>query len=133
MLKKLHLWLGIIFFIVFLLTGQYFRIHYHGLQNLPDVERLMLRSGHVYLFFAAFINIVFGLYWTEPAKIKWTTIVNQSLILLSPPLLTYSFVAEDVMYHGLQRGLGTLGVTLLLIWLINTAVGRAWAILKHQD
>ena len=85
----------------------------------------MLRSGHMDLFFAAFINIMFGLYWPEPEKLKWPTIANQSLVLASPVLLTYSFIVEAVLHNDIQRGLGVLGVTLIFFWLVNTFIGRA--------
>jgi len=130
MLKKLHLWTGIIFLILFLLTGQYFRIYLHGLQTLPDAERLLLKTGHVYLFFASFINIMFGLYWPEPEKIKWTTIANQSLILISPVLLTYSFIFEAALTYNISRLVGALGVILIFIWLVTTATGVVWKKLR---
>jgi len=128
MLKKLHLYVGIIFLIIFLLTGLYLKHFLHGMPE--DAPRLLLRSGHVYLFFAAFINILFGLYWPEPEKIKWTTIANQSLVLVAPILLTYSFIFEAALTYDINRRAGAIGAVLIFIWLVTTGIGAAWKKLR---
>jgi hypothetical protein len=133
MLKKIHLGIGITGLVIFIATGQYFKLYLHGLQDLDNSYRLLLRSAHVYLFFASFINLLFGLYYPEPPGIKWTTIINQGLVMLSPILLFYSFVFEVVGNTGIDRKAGALGVVLIFIWLVNSLTGRAWTIIFPKE
>src|SRR5690606_28156928 len=125
MLKKLHLWIGIIGFIVFVLSGQYFQHALGGLKELDDVPRLLLRTSHIYLFLTSVINLVFGLYYTPPEKIRWYTVVNQSLILLAPFFVMYGFVFETLGNEGIDRPTGSLGFFMILAWMGNIGIGKA--------
>lgn len=58
--------------------------------------RLLLRTSHIYLFLTGVINLVFGLYYTPPEKIRWYAIYNQSLIMLAPFFVLYGFVFETL-------------------------------------
>ena len=131
MLKKAHLWVGIIGMILFLLSGQYFFLVLGGLQGLDDTPRLLLRTSHVYFFFASFINVLFGMYYVEPRKIGWHTIYNQSLILLSPVLIGYGFLYESFGNTGIDRNIGSLGVILLFVWLLNICIGKSYHFVKN--
>ena len=124
LLKKIHLWVGIVGILLFLLSGQYFQHALDGLQNLQDTHRLLLRTSHVYFFFSSFINLLFGLFFDQSKKIRWYTIINQSLIIFSPFLIGYGFVFETSGDSGIERELGSWGVIILFIWLLNTCVGK---------
>ena len=131
MLKKAHLWVGIIGMILFLLSGQYFRLVLDGLQGLEDAPRLLLRTSHVYFFFACFINILFGMYYVEPSRIRSYTLYNQSLILFSPLLIGYGFLCESFQNAGIDRNIGSLGVILLFVWLLNICIGKSYHFVKN--
>jgi len=131
MLKKAHLWVGIIGMILFLLSGQYFFLVLGGLQGLDDTPRLLLRTSHVYFFFASFTNILFGIYYVEPSKTGWHTICNQSLILLSPLLIGYGFLCESLQNTGIDRNIGSIGVILVFVWLLNICIGKSYHLVKN--
>lgn len=125
-LKQLHLWIGIIGLIAFVLSGQYFQHALGGLKELDDAPRLLLRTSHVYLFLTSVINLVFGLYYTPPEKIRWFTIYNQSLIMLSPFVVAYSFATETLTNTGIDRPFTLLAMVLILAWIGNIGIGKAW-------
>jgi len=126
MLKILHLWVGIISLIAFVLTGQYFIVEYGGLENTDNVTRLMYRSVHVYLFFAAALNLALGFYYTPPTKRLWLAAYNQALILLSPALLLYSFCFEITDNEELSRPATLIATVMILAWISNMLIGRSY-------
>jgi hypothetical protein len=132
MLKKTHLWIGILGMLLFILSGQYFKIELNGLQDFENTPRLLLRTSHVYFFFACFINIIFGLYYVQPSKLKWYTLYNHSFILLSPVLILYGFVFESFVNPGIDRKFGTMGVIFCFIWLFNICLGKVFRLIKFN-
>jgi hypothetical protein len=131
-LKKAHLWIGIIGMALFLSSGQYFLIALNGLQDIEDTPRLLLRTSHVYFFFSCFINILFGLYYVQPPKIRWYTLYNQSLIFFSPIFILYGFVFEAVDNPGIDRYVGSIGVILCFAWLLNICIGKLFKFVKFS-
>lgn len=131
-IKKLHLSVGIVCMVFFLLTGQYFANMLNGLQDLENTQRLLYRTTHAYLFFAAFINIIFGLYYPAEKKLHWAAIGNQCLVLLSPLLITYSFFYETIGQSSIDRKVGALGVVLMFVWLFNICLGKLILLIKRK-
>ncbi|HUF30650.1 MAG TPA: hypothetical protein VMM77_08270, partial [Gemmatimonadaceae bacterium] len=61
-MRRLHLAVGMLALLVFILTGQYMdRVHEH-LTGRPDGPRLLYRSAHIDLLFAALLNLLLGAY-----------------------------------------------------------------------
>lgn len=131
-LKQLHLWIGVIGFVAFMLSGQYFQHALGGLKELEDAPRLLLRTSHIYLFLTSVINLVFGLYYTPPQQIRWYTIYNQSLIMLAPFVVGYSFVTETLTNPGIDRLYTLIAMVMILAWIANIAIGRAYIWLKTR-
>jgi hypothetical protein len=103
-MRRLHLAVGLIALAAFLATGfeMYFR-HDH-LRGLDASTRLLFRSSHIYLLFAALLNLVLGLY-SEPAPGGWRAGVRRfgsALVLLAPPLFVLAFFREPWL-AGLDR------------------------------
>lgn len=132
MLKKAHLWIGVVGVFLFILSGQYFQHFLNGLQDLQDGPRLLLRTSHAYFFFASMINLVFGLYYSPPANIKWYTVANQALIMASPFLIAYGFIFEAHNNPGIEREVGSLGVIALFVWLVNRVFGTVYLSIKRN-
>ena len=126
MIRQAHLWVGIIGMVLFVLSGQYFYFALDGLAGFENTPRLLLRTSHIYLFFAAFINLVFGLYYLQPPQVRWYTVANQSLLMLSPVLIGYGFVFEAFDNPGIERPVSTIGIYLPLAWLIHSAIGYCY-------
>jgi hypothetical protein len=95
-MKRLHLVVGVLTLIVFILTGQYLSHVYPGMSGIGDGLRMMLRSRHLYIMLAGAVNAVLGLYLIRQAP-GWRTIVQHSgsvLLLVAPVLLTVAFFIE---------------------------------------
>lgn len=133
MIRKIHLWIGVIGLILFLLSGQYFKHALGGLQGLENTPRLLLRTSHVYLFLTSIINLVFGLYYVQPEKIRWFTIYNQSLIMLAPFFVGYSFVFETITNTGINRPFTLIGMVLILAWVGNIIIGKLYSFFKCKQ
>ena len=95
---------GMVALVGFILTGQYMdRVHDH-LTGMPDGPRLLYRSAHIYLLFAALLNLLLGAY-LRLADHRAVRVVQQaaSVVLLTLPVLfTVAFFREPAL-AGLER------------------------------
>ena len=87
--------------LLFLLTGQYMA-RIAGVADLPDTERILYRSSHIYLFLACCANVFAG--YLMPVgrtanKLQW---LCSLLLLLAPTLFAWSFFTE-VSQDSLDR------------------------------
>jgi hypothetical protein len=121
-LRRIHLWLGIMTLLVFLMTGQFMDKQLGHLVGMADGPRMLYRSSHIYLLWSGLLNVSLGLYpiqfghgWSGGAKR-----LGSVLILVSPPLLLISFFLEPHLsnferpYSRAANYLVTLGVLLHL-------------------
>src|SRR5262245_59603750 len=93
-MKRVHLVLGIVLVLVFLLTGQY--MDYVHNRTLPDGARVLYRSRHIYLLLNALINICLGLY-VQYAQLGWRRtlqLIGSVLIMIAPVFLLAGFFYE---------------------------------------
>lgn len=90
---RIHLIVGLLGVIAFLLTGQVMGHHHPRMEQLSAEVRMMYVSRHIYLLGASLVNATFGLYlWMQPKS--WRRVLQQigSLpILLSPVFLATAF------------------------------------------
>jgi hypothetical protein len=99
-MRRVHLAVGILMSVVFLITGQFMRHHQPPLGTLSDATRLMYRSRHIYILASGLVNLMLGIYLPRPPQ-GWRGIVRavgSALLLVSPVLLLLAFVIES------QRG-----------------------------
>jgi hypothetical protein len=103
-LKRLHLIVGFLALASFLASGLYMHFGYDHLRGLDDSTRLLFRSSHIYLLFAALLNLAFGMN-RIPAPggwRAWLRRVGSVLVLLAPVLLVLAFLREPWL-TGLAR------------------------------
>jgi len=95
-MKPLHLTVGLVVVIVFLLTGQY--MEYVHNRQLPDGMRMLYRSRHIYLLLAGLINLGIGTYFIPMLQgwRKTLQIIGSVLIVLAPGLLLVGFFSEPL-------------------------------------
>ncbi len=94
-MRRLHLAIGLIGVVGFLLTGQYMdRVHDH-LRGMSDAQRLLFRSTHIYLLFGSLLNLAMGLY-SQPicGWRAWPRATGSMLVIASPILATLGFFTE---------------------------------------
>jgi hypothetical protein len=103
-MRRLHLAMGVLALVGFVLSGQYMdRVHAH-LVGMPDGPRLLYRSAHIYLLFAALLNLLLGAY-LRLAPQRGARLLQQvaSLTLLAlPALFAVAFFREPAL-EGLER------------------------------
>jgi hypothetical protein len=95
-MRRLHLIVGLLGIVAFLLTGQYMdRVHAH-LDGMADGPRMIYRSAHIYLLFASLLNVFLGGYFRSAAQrngriLQW---MASAAILVLPVLFLLAFFRE---------------------------------------
>lgn len=127
-LRRLHLVLGVVTVVVFLLTGQYLRIAQPGGTAPDSTVRYLFRANHVYILLAGLPHLVLGRYLVL-ATARWRRVVQRAssvLLCLSPAVLLAAFALEPP-HPDPERPLTGLGVQLLFAGTLGhlVAAGRA--------
>lgn len=110
-LARIHLWVGIVSLVLFVLQGQYMAWGMSFLHDVADGPRMLYRSAHLYLFLTGAINVALGTIAGSGAYDKLTWITS-SVIIAAPALMVFSFFTES---HAadLNRPVAALGLQLL--------------------
>jgi hypothetical protein len=127
-LKKGNLIVGAIGLIIFVLTGQYMHWHFNHLEGMADGPRLMYRTAHIYILWAALLNLVLGLY-VQPAENKIRGRMQQvgSLaIMICALFVTISFFT-DSQNVTFWRGWARIGIYFALAGsILHSAAVAKW-------
>jgi hypothetical protein len=102
-MRQLHLATGLLALLAFLASGQYLDLAHDHLRGLDDATRMLFRSTHIYLLFAALLNLALGLYLAPPGGWRlWVQRAGSLLVLAAPWLLAAAFLTEPWL-TGLER------------------------------
>ena len=95
-MRRIHLAVGTLAVIAFLVTGQFMRMHKPPMAALEDGLRMMYRSRHIYLLGSGLVNLMLGLYLRARASgwRKSTQMAGSVLLLAAPFLLLTAFINE---------------------------------------
>jgi hypothetical protein len=96
--RSIHLVVGAWFFGAFLVTGFLMSVHVPPLPDSDASLRLLYRSRHVYLMFAACTNVLLGLYLREhegPARPIQRA--GSVLLILSPVVGLVGFARDPLL------------------------------------
>jgi hypothetical protein len=114
-MRRMHLTIGLLGVIAFVITGQVMGHHHPRMQSLTPEFRMMYVSRHIYLLGAALVNMTLGLYLqVQPSG--WRRVMQQIgslLILLSVVALLVAFVAEPglgMAGRGWRSSFGLIGL-----------------------
>ena len=95
-LRRIHLILGLLTIVAFVLTGQYMdRVHDH-LRLMDPTPRWLFRSGHIYLLFSGLLNCLLGVakaFKPDPWR-KGLAGIGSLALLTTPPLFLIGFFRE---------------------------------------
>ncbi len=109
--RTVHLILGGLGLLLFVLTGQYMQ-HAANVPELADTARLQYRSLHIYLLGACAANVFVGFYMSPADTLgKLRGLVSVGL-LLSQLLLAVSFFIEAPA-GTMERPIASIGLYLL--------------------
>ncbi len=92
-MRRLHVVTGFVAIAVFLGTGVHMKIH---VQSLDTTTRLLLRSSHIYLLFAALLNLALGLR-EESVQRGWRVWLRRAgsmPVMIAPVLFLLAFCRE---------------------------------------
>jgi heme A synthase len=95
-MKRLHLILGIIVLVVFLFTGAYMDAQQPPVRLQDGATRMMFRSRHIYVLFAALLNLSLGVYFVS-AAVRWRRTLQHAgsgFIIAATVLLIAAFFYE---------------------------------------
>ncbi len=95
-MRRLHLAVGVLTVIAFLITGQFMGHHTPPMAALSDSSRLMFRSRHIYILGAGLVNLLLGLYLQRQAR-GWRRVVQaigSAFLIAAPALLVVAFTVE---------------------------------------
>jgi MFS family permease len=98
-MRRVHLILGLLGVVAFLITGQLLKHHSPPVRMLTPEVRMMYVSRHIYLLGAALVNLVLGLYFREysPAWRRTLQRIGSVLIFLSVLSLLMAFISEPAL------------------------------------
>jgi hypothetical protein len=95
-MRRLHLAIGFAGVVAFLMTGQYMDRWLGHLAGMADLPRMLYRSAHIYLLFAALLNVLLGLSAEDPPGWRrGVTRVGSMLILIAPAMILIGFSLES--------------------------------------
>jgi MFS family permease len=98
-MRRVHLILGLLGVVTFLITGQLMKHHSPPVRMLTPDVRMMYVSRHIYLLGAALVNLVLGLYLREysPGWRRTLQRIGSVLIFLSVLSLLMAFISEPAL------------------------------------
>ena len=95
-MRRLHLAVGLLTVVAFLITGQFMGHHTPPMAALSDSVRLLFRSRHIYILASGLVNLVLGLYLQRHTR-GWRRVVQaigSGFLIASPALLIVAFTVE---------------------------------------
>lgn len=95
-MRRLHLAVGVLTVVTFLITGQFMGHHTPPMAALSDSVRLMFRSRHIYILAAGLVNLLMGLYLQRQTR-GWRKVVQaigSAFLIASPALLIVAFTVK---------------------------------------
>ena len=126
-----HLVVGGLGLLLFILQGQYMA-RAIGVMDLPDAERMMYRSAHIYLLLSSLINVGVGYFMTPSFVLNYLHRIVGIVLLLSPALMLWSFISESTNVT-LDRPIGRTGLYLLFGSGVLLHLSELYSRIKHRN
>lgn len=114
-MSYVHLIFGLAAFVVFLVTGKLMRVDFPDKEIIEQQFRLLMRSRHIYILFAALIHILLGVY-LQKSSLKFQKvlqILGSIFLFAGTVLLVYAFFYETYATHSFT-GASRFGLYLTL-------------------
>jgi hypothetical protein len=93
-LRAFHLWLGWGTFAIFLGTGVYMAREFPEAYRSREAIRYLFRANHVYILFAALLNLTLGSRPIETGERSKLQTAASALVAAAVPLLVAAFFVE---------------------------------------
>ena len=100
-MKRVHLAIGIILFVVFIGTGRLMRADFPDKGEIPQEFRMLMRSRHIYILLSGLLHLLLGAYLQmKPDRtariLQWTA---SSILIVSSALFVSAFFVETYSYQ----------------------------------
>ena len=113
-MRRIHLWVGALAVLSFLVSGQLMRHHQPPMSALADTSRLLFRSRHIYILAAGLVNLMLGLYVHRSAGWRGVIqLIGSGALAVSPALLLAAFRVETAQGFRPDMVWSSLGLYLL--------------------
>ena len=122
-----HVVFGLLVVVAFVLTGQYMdRLHEH-LRGMPDGQRMLYRSRHIYILLAGLLNLGLGTYLRpRPARLaRALQALGSVLIVASTCTLVAAFFREPPLADLQHTPLSYWGLHAILAGTLLHLLGGA--------
>ena len=125
-MRRLHLWIGRVGLVAFILTGQYMDRWLGHLAGVADLPRMLYRSAHIYLLLGSLLNMVLGLYQVEAEDgwRRWLSRAGSMLIAIAPVLFLIAFTREPLR-NDFNRPFASPGIYACAAGVVMLAISRA--------
>jgi hypothetical protein len=122
-MKRVHLIIGLLVFVAFVVTGRYMRLDFPDKDAISPELRILMRSRHIYILFSALIHLGLGIYIQirGPLAQRVLQYAGSLVLILSSVLLIRAFVVEtyslqhfsNISRYGIYTALAGIGLHLL--------------------
>lgn len=133
-LRRIHLILGLLTVVAFVLTGQYMdRAHDH-LRLMDATPRWLFRSGHIYLLFSGLLNCLLGMAKALNPDL-WRKVLAGigSLALLATPALFLVGFFREPLIGGFERPYARLAIYLSLAGVLFYLLAHSPFFTRHLE
>ena len=123
-----HFFVGIAFFVLFLLTGVYMILNFPELYEGREEIRMMYRATHIYILMSSLVNLMPGNYLLGISGVNLMAFrkIASLLILVTPLVFFTAFIVEPPEYL-IERPIAFWGVVLLVTGVIlHTLLNLKW-------
>jgi hypothetical protein len=119
-LGAIHLGLGVAAVVAFLGTGQYMHHAHDHLRYLPDVQRMLFRSGHIYLLMISLLHVLLGVYFVPSSDraVRALQVMGSVALVAALGFILLSFFTESLQ-PGINRPLASLAAYLSLAGVLS--------------
>ena len=126
-MKKAHAIVGVCVVLAFLLTGQYMDKFYNHMVGVPDAQRLLFRTRHIFILLAGLLNLGIGAYFTYRVE-KWrrtVQLLGSLLIFAASSLFLIAFFYEPNL-SNLRTPLSHWGTYTIAVGSLLHVVSGMW-------
>jgi hypothetical protein len=115
-MKRLHLIIGLVLVIVFLLTGQYMDRFLNHLRGMPDGPRMLYRTRHIFILLSGLLQLALGSYFSYRSQLggRVLQVLGSVMITVASILFVIAFFYEPRL-TGLYTPLSHKGMYLIAI------------------
>ena len=98
-MEKIHLIFGAFVVLGFLLTGQYMDKFHHHMVGVPDAQRLLYRTRHIFILLAGLLNLGIGAYFSYRIETwrRMLQLLGSLLIFAASLLFIIAFFYEPTL------------------------------------